>query len=68
MKLRNQSCQLILGHYKISPYGCKNFLLWGEKFPLLELKFFPMEFFPQRLGICHNCLVLLPRLRAAYTF
>ena len=59
MKLRNQSCQLILGHYRArpspnfvrenSPYGKKKSHLWGKKFPLGEQKFQPKGIFSNTL-------------------
>ena len=43
MKLRNQSCQLILGHYKSH--------LYSYQFQSLEFYFQGLEFFSQRIGI-----------------
>ena len=42
MKLRNQSCQLILGHYTRH--------LYSYQFQSLELYFQGLEFFSQRIG------------------
>ena len=40
MKLRNQSCQLILGHYNITQIrASENFQVLGKKFQALEQKF-----------------------------
>ena len=43
MKLRNQSCQLILGHYTRH--------LYSYQFQSLEFYFQGLEFFSQRIGI-----------------
>ena len=40
MKLRNQSCQLILGHYNITQIrASENFQVLGKNFQALEQKF-----------------------------
>ena len=49
MKLRNQSCQLILGHYKLRNQSCQ-LILGHYKFQSLEFYFQGLEFFSQRIG------------------